>query len=231
MWRRGVGAKLVNLPWEGGAGFRMDIRAGTWHRIWFVTTSRHVEGWHEGSQGGVGRPGGRSILGWPWSCRFSSRWLPSGSKVGMGVFTVSLASYLVAVGPWIHVLAPDWSRVCFFVSMTYHGHMGACVVARRHVAWCGSHRSHTISCAYLSHLNFKGGKWYIHFDPLGELVAMVESNLAFDTVSNGALYKSLVLSISVGVSRFHCTIYSQSKRNWTKVIRASRAHLSMKLFM
>jgi hypothetical protein len=81
-----------------------------------------------------------------------------GPKVGMGVFTVSLASYLVAVGPWIHVLAPDWSRVCFFVSMPYHGHMGACVVARRHVAWCGSHRSHTISCAYLSHLNFKGGK-------------------------------------------------------------------------
>jgi hypothetical protein len=34
--------------------------------------------------------------------------------VGMGVFALFLARYLVVVGPWIRVLAPDWSRVCFF---------------------------------------------------------------------------------------------------------------------
>jgi hypothetical protein len=32
-WHRAVGAKFVNLPWEGAAGFRVDIRACTWHRL------------------------------------------------------------------------------------------------------------------------------------------------------------------------------------------------------
>jgi hypothetical protein len=52
----------------------------------------------------------------------------------MGVFLVFLACYLVVVGPWIHVLAPDWLRVCLFGSMRCHGHVGACVAAHRHVA-------------------------------------------------------------------------------------------------
>jgi hypothetical protein len=54
--------------------------------------------------------------------------------VDMRVFALFLARYLVVVGPWIRVLAPDWSRVCFFGSMRCHGHVGACVAARRHVA-------------------------------------------------------------------------------------------------
>jgi hypothetical protein len=54
--------------------------------------------------------------------------------VGMGVLEVFLASYLVVVGPWIHVLAPDWSRVCFFGLIMCDGHMDSCVAARRHVA-------------------------------------------------------------------------------------------------
>jgi hypothetical protein len=76
----------------------------------------------------------------------------------MGVFTVFLTSYLMVVGPWIRVLAPDWSRVCFFWLMRCHDHVGSCVAARRHVAWCGSHRAHAMSCAYLSHPNSKVGK-------------------------------------------------------------------------
>jgi hypothetical protein len=74
-----------------------------------------------------------------------------GPKVGMGVFAVFLACYLVVVGPWIRVLAPDWSEVCFFGSMRCHRHVGACVAARRHVACYGSYRVHMISSAYLSH--------------------------------------------------------------------------------
>jgi hypothetical protein len=65
------------------------------------------------------------------------------------VLAVFLTRYLVVVGPWIRVLAPDWSRVCFFGSMMCHGHVDSCVATRRHVAWCGSHRFHMISCAYL----------------------------------------------------------------------------------
>jgi hypothetical protein len=95
---------------------------------------------------GIGRPRGSSV-------RISFRLgdcqvVP---KVGMGVFAVFLSCYLVVVGPWIRMLAPDWSRVCFFGLMRCHGHVGACVAARHHVAWCGSHRAHMMSNAYLSH--------------------------------------------------------------------------------
>jgi hypothetical protein len=81
-----------------------------------------------------------------------------GPKVGMGVFTVFLASYLMVVGSWIFVLAFDWSRVCFFGSMRCHGHVDSCVAARRRVSCCRSHRAHMISCAYLFHPNSKVGK-------------------------------------------------------------------------
>jgi hypothetical protein len=93
------------------------------------------------------------ISGWLLSCRISSSDCQVGPTVGMGVDAVFLASYLVVVGPWICVLAPDWSRVCLFGLMMCHGHMGSCVAACRHVAWCGSHRAHMISCAYLFHPN------------------------------------------------------------------------------
>jgi hypothetical protein len=95
--------------------------------------------------------GDRLTPGQLCSHRFSSSDCQVGPKAGMGVFAVFLSSYLVVVGPWIRVFAPDWSRVCFFGLMRCHGHVGACVAARRHVAWCGSHRAHMMSSEYLSH--------------------------------------------------------------------------------
>jgi hypothetical protein len=74
-----------------------------------------------------------------------------GPKVGMGLFAVFLDRYLMVAGHWIHVLALDWSRVCFFGSLRCHGHMSACVAACRLVAWCGSHQVHMMSCAYFFH--------------------------------------------------------------------------------
>jgi hypothetical protein len=80
-------------------------------------------------------------IDWSWGGPDRTGFRPGdcqvGSKVGMGVFALFLARYLVVVGPWIRVLALDWSRVCFFRSVRCHGHVGACVAARRHVAWCG----------------------------------------------------------------------------------------------
>jgi hypothetical protein len=103
---------------------------------------------------------GRLIPRWPHSQQFSSRWLPCGSQGGYGgVHSVS-SQLSRGWGPWICVLAPDWSRVCFFGSIRCHGHVGSCVLACRHVSWCGSHQAHTMFCAYLSHLNSKVGKWY-----------------------------------------------------------------------
>jgi hypothetical protein len=99
-----------------------------------------------------------------------------------GVFAVFLARFREEVGPWIHVLAPDWSNVCFLGSMRCHGHVDSCMAARRHVAWCGSHRAHMISCAYLFHPNSKVGKRYINFGRLDEHVAIVQTNLAFEVV-------------------------------------------------
>jgi hypothetical protein len=61
--------------------------------------------------------------------------------VCMGVFALFLARYLMVVGPWIRVLAPDWSRAYFFESVRCHGHVGACVAACRHMAWCGCKES------------------------------------------------------------------------------------------
>jgi hypothetical protein len=64
--------------------------------------------------------------------------------------------------------------------MRCHGHMRSCVPARRHVAWCGSHRTHMMSCAYLAHPASDVCKWYIRFDRLDEPVAMVQTNLEFE---------------------------------------------------
>jgi hypothetical protein len=46
-----------------------------------------------------------------------------GPKVGMGVFVVFLSCFRGEVGPWIRVLALDWSNVCFLGSIRCHGHM------------------------------------------------------------------------------------------------------------
>jgi hypothetical protein len=83
---------------------------------------------------GIGRSwGGTDHAGFhPGDCQV-------GPKVGMGVFALFRSRYLMGVGPWIRMLAPDWSRVCFFGSVRCHGHVGACVAAHLHVAWCGSH--------------------------------------------------------------------------------------------
>jgi hypothetical protein len=76
------------------------------------------------SQGGPDHAGFR-----PGDCQV-------GPKVGMGVSTLFLSRYLMVVGPSILVLAPDWSRVCFFGLVRCHGHVGACVA---HVAtWPGA---------------------------------------------------------------------------------------------
>jgi hypothetical protein len=72
----------------------------------------------------------------PGAALFTPLFVQVGPKVGMRVLTVFLASYLVVVGPWIRVLAPDWSRVCFFGSMMCHVHVDSCVAAPHHVAWC-----------------------------------------------------------------------------------------------
>jgi hypothetical protein len=56
----------------------------------------------------------------PGAALFTPLFVQVGPKVGMRVLAVFLASYLVVVGPWIRVLAPDWSRVCFFGSMMCH---------------------------------------------------------------------------------------------------------------
>jgi hypothetical protein len=94
---------------------------------------------------GIGRSrGGPNRISFrPSDCQVSP-------KVGMGVFVLFLSRYLMVVGPWIRVLSPDWSRV-YFGSVRCHGHVGVCVVAHHHVAWCGSHRVHMMSCAHLSH--------------------------------------------------------------------------------
>jgi hypothetical protein len=94
---------------------------------------------------------GRPIQSGPDRAGFRPTDCQVGPKVGTGVFALFLACYLVVVGPWICVLASDWSRVCLFGSVRCHGHVGACVAARRHVAWFGSHQVHMMSCAYLSH--------------------------------------------------------------------------------
>jgi hypothetical protein len=112
----------------------------------------NVEGRHERPQDGFVRTGGSAD---PRAALFASVSRPGdcqvGPKVGMGVFAVFLTRYLVFVEPWIHVLSPDWSRVCFFGSMRCHGHVDACVAAHHHVAWCGSHWAHMMSSSYLSH--------------------------------------------------------------------------------
>jgi hypothetical protein len=94
---------------------------------------------------GVGRSLGSS---------FRAVFRPGDCQVGprrvWGVLAVFLASYLLVVGPWIRVLALDWSRVCFFGSMMCHGHMDSCVVARRHVGLCGTTGPNDILCIYLS---------------------------------------------------------------------------------
>jgi hypothetical protein len=75
-----VGAKLVNLPWEGVAGYQVDIRVGTWHRLWFVTTSRHMEGRRERPQDGFGQIAGsadpRAALFAPVFVQVTDRWVP-----------------------------------------------------------------------------------------------------------------------------------------------------------
>jgi hypothetical protein len=98
---------------------------------------------------GIGRPPSSSVrVGFrPSDCQV-------GPKVDMGLFAVFLARYIMVVVSWIRVLTPNWSRVCLFGSMRCHEHVGACVAARRHVAWCGSHRAHMMSSAYLSHPGF-----------------------------------------------------------------------------
>jgi hypothetical protein len=103
---------------------------------------------------------GQRILGRLRSCRLSSGWLLGGSQGR-------------EVAPWIRVLAFDWSKVCFLGSMRCHGHVGACVPTCRHIALCGSHWAHMMSCAYLSHPGSNVCKWYIHFDRLDEHVTMV----------------------------------------------------------
>jgi hypothetical protein len=96
-WHWGVGAKLVNLPW-GAAGFRRNIRAGTWHRFWQADT------WKGGERGlkvGLANLGGSANLG---VAPFMPLFVQVGPKVGMRVLTVFRASDLVVVGPLIRVL-------------------------------------------------------------------------------------------------------------------------------
>jgi hypothetical protein len=77
-----------------------------------------------------------------------------GPKFGLGVFAAFLARFRGEVGPWTHILAPHWSKLCFFGSMRCHGHVGACVEARRHVAWRGSHQAHDTMWSYFVHITF-----------------------------------------------------------------------------
>jgi hypothetical protein len=100
-----------------------------------------------------------------------------GPKVGLGLFAVFLAHFYGEVGPWICVLALDWSKVCLFGSMRCHRHVGACVAARRHVA-CRV----ILSCAYLFHSSSEVYKWCIRFNHLDETVTTVHSKLAFGAV-------------------------------------------------
>jgi hypothetical protein len=140
---------------------------------------------------GIGRSrGGPDRAGFcPGECQV-------GPKVGMGVFALFLSSYLMVVGPWIRVLALDWSRVCFFGLVRCHGHVGACIAARRHVAWCGSHQVHMTSCAHLSHPGSDACKCYIRLGRLVEPVVMVQTNLAFDVIYDDAISMPLVYLLS-----------------------------------
>jgi hypothetical protein len=54
-----------------------------------------------------------------------------------------------------------------------------------------------ITCAYLFHPNSKVGKRYIHFDRLDELVAMVQTNLAFEIVYDVVISMPLVYLLSI----------------------------------
>jgi hypothetical protein len=82
-----------------------------------------------------------------------------------------------------HVAASDsWGSASLWY-MRCHGHMASCVSARRHEAWCGYHRAHMMSCAYLSYPSSDVCKWYNHFERLDEIVTMVQSKWAFGTVS------------------------------------------------
>jgi hypothetical protein len=107
----------------------------------------------EPPQGGVSRSPGGSFR-----AAFHQGDCQVGPNVGMGVFVVFVAHLHGEVGPWIRILVHDWSKVCFLGSMRCHGHVDSCVTVRRHVAWCGSHQAHVISCAYLLHPNTKVGK-------------------------------------------------------------------------
>jgi hypothetical protein len=68
---------MVNLPWEGAAGFRAYIRACNWHCLWLVTTSRHVEGRRERPQDGTGgSTNPRATLFAPVFIQVTARWVP-----------------------------------------------------------------------------------------------------------------------------------------------------------
>jgi hypothetical protein len=72
-----------------------------------------------------------------------------------------------------HMAASDSSGSVSLGLMRSHGHMASCVTVSRHMAWCGSHRGHIMSCAYLSYPGSDVCKWYLHFNRLNEPVAMV----------------------------------------------------------
>jgi hypothetical protein len=151
MWRRGVGANLVNLPREGVASFRADIREYTWHRHWLVTIRPHVEGWCERPQSGFGRPRGSvDPVVVPIALVFvqvTARWVP---RLVWRVFALFLAHYLMVLGPWICVLALDWSRMLLWIGEVSWPHGRLCgSTLPRGLVWVPP-GAHDVLCISLS---------------------------------------------------------------------------------
>jgi hypothetical protein len=107
------------------------------------------------------------------------------------------------VGPWILVLN-TWQHLIHqevLGLMRCHGRMASCVPTRRHVAWCGSHWAHMMSCAYLSRSSSDVCKWYIHFDRLDESVTMEQFKWEFGTIYDDAILMPSMHLLSI--TSFH----------------------------
>jgi hypothetical protein len=102
-----------------------------------------------------------------------------------------------------HVAASDSSGSASLRLMRCHGHMASCVPAHRHVAWCGSHRAHMMSCAYLSHPSSVVCKWYNHFNRIDEAVTMMQSKWAFGTFYDDAIFISSIHLLLIASFHVH----------------------------